>query len=155
MHQYYAIKEVHSRYIPYNAKVSLWKRFAITQSVSNSLENFRRHGRPMQRSSHVDTKLIDPQHVHSHVLTTSMDRLIEEFETASSVRGFHIYQKIWSPFLGEVLTCRKEDNRSGRYAVAVCKVDETVGHVPRNISIVCSKFITHGGAIYCKVTGGR
>ena len=81
---------------------------------------------------------------------------MEEFKTASSVRGFHVYQEIWSPFLGEVLTCRKEENPRDRYAVAViCETSgETVGHVPKTISTVCSKFITHGGAIYCKVTGG-
>ena len=84
---------------------------------------------------------------------------MEEFKTASSVRGFHVYQEIWSPFLGEVLTCRKEENLRDLYAVAVIctmgeTLGETVGHIPKTISTVCSKFITHGGAIYCKVTGG-
>jgi len=69
---------------------------------------------------------------------------MEEFETANFMQGFYIYQEIRSSFLGEVLACRKEENPRDRYAVTVCMMGETVGHVPKNISTVCSKFITHG-----------
>ena len=80
---------------------------------------------------------------------------MEEFETANFVQGFHIYQEMWSCFLGKVLVCRKEENPRDQYAVGVCMMDETVVHVPKNISTMCSKFITHGRAIYCKVMGGQ
>jgi len=43
------------------------------------------------------------------------------------------------------------ENPRDQYAVAVCMVGEIVRHIPKNI---LTKFITHGGVIYCKVTGG-
>ena len=40
--------------------------------------------------------------------------------------------------------------------LAVCKVgDEIVGHLPRNISTMCSIFIRRGEIIYCTVSGRR
>ena len=70
----------------------------------------------------------------------------------SCVHGFHIYQDVWTPVhvVGEVLGCRRETtNTEDRYAVAVYKSEEVVGHVPRKISC-------RGGAI-CRTVeaGGR
>ena len=49
-----------------------------------------------------------------------------------------------------------QDNPRYRYAVTVCKAgDEIVGHLPRNISTMCSIFIRRGGIIYCTVLGRR
>ena len=82
---------------------------------------------------------------------------MEEFEKASCIRGFHVYQDNWIPILGERLVCKNEPgNPRDRYAVTVCKAgDKIVGHLPRNISTMCSIFIRRGGIIYCTVSGRR
>ena len=42
-----------------------------------------------------------------------------EFETDSSVRGYHVYQDNWTPVIGERLNYeREEENPRDRYAVA-------------------------------------
>ena len=71
-----------------------------------------------------------------------------EVSVESCVRGFHIYQDVWTPAVGEVLGCRRETtNTEDRYAVAVYKSEEVVGHVPRKISCLSAAFIRRGGAI--------
>ena len=53
-----------------------------------------------------------------------------EFETDSSVRGYHVYQDNWTPVIGERLNCeREEENPRDRYAVPIRKSGDTVGHV--------------------------
>ena len=43
-----------------------------------------------------------------------------EFETDSSVRGYHVYQDNWTPVIGERLNCEwEEENPRDRYAVAI------------------------------------
>ena len=55
----------------------------------------------------------------------------------SVVRGHYIYQKSWTPVIGEVLPVeREEDNQHDDYAVAVTKNRDIVGHVPHSISKV-------------------
>ncbi len=45
---------------------------------------------------------------------------MEEYEVSSVVRGFHVYQRSWSPSLEEQLECLREaGNDKDRYAVAV------------------------------------
>ena len=81
-----------------------------------------------------------------------------EFETESCVRGYHIYQEHWSPVIGErlIVNCEQEEgNAQDRYAVAIKIGRDTVGHVPRCISTLCSLFIRRGGTIFCVVTGRR
>ena len=70
---------------------------------------------------------------------------MEEFEKASCIRGFHVYQDNWTPILGERLVCKNgSGNPRDQYAVAVCKAgDEIVGHLPRKISTMC--LILFGG----------
>ena len=54
-----------------------------------------------------------------------------------------------------MLSCRREDSNSReRYAVAVLKGEEIVGHVPRYMSIACSLFMRRGGSVYCTITEG-
>ena len=80
----------------------------------------------------------------------------EEFVIDSMVRGYHVYQDVWTPAVGECLQCvREEDNAEDRYAVAVIRDGVTVGHLPRRISTLCSLFIRRGGVIRCSVTGHR
>ena len=79
-----------------------------------------------------------------------------EFTTDSMVRGHHVYQEVWTPITGEYLVCaREEDNLQDRYAVAVLKHDEIIGHLPRTISTISSLFIRRGGSIQCEVTDHR
>ena len=84
----------------------------------------------------------------------------EEFVMDSMVRGYHIYQDVWTPVVGEHLQCVREednteDNTEDRYAIAVMKDGVTVGHLPRRISTLSSLFIRRGGIIRCSVTGNR
>ena len=80
-----------------------------------------------------------------------------KFEIQSCVRGYHIYQAIWSSTIGEVLNCAREPrNRTDPFAVATKKAGGVVvGHVPREFSCVFSTFLLHGGSITCTITGGR
>jgi len=81
---------------------------------------------------------------------------VAEYLMDSCVRGYHYYQNIWDPFLGEVLPCVQEDgNPHDRYAVAMQKSSSVVGHVPRRISTLCYMFLRRGGTISCVVTGTR
>ena len=68
-----------------------------------------------------------------------------EFVTDSMVCGYHIYQDIWTPVVGEHLQCvREENNAEDRYADAVTKDGVTVGHLSQRISML---FIRRGGII--------
>ena len=85
-----------------------------------------------------------------------MESAVGRFEISSFIRGHHIYKSIWTPILKEQLDCvREESNPKDRYAVAVLKNGEIVGHVPRRISAACSLFIHRKGKITCVVTGHR
>ena len=56
--------------------------------------------------------------------------------------------------VGETLQClREEGNSKDRYAVAVYKDLNIVGHVPRTILTLCSVFLRCGGIICCVVSG--
>jgi len=71
----------------------------------------------------------------------------------SCVRGFHVYQDVWTPLLGELLSCTRElGNAHDIFAVRVTKEGVIVGHVPKKISSTCSLFISTGGVISCEVT---
>ena len=56
------------------------------------------------------------------------------YEISSMVRGYHQYRSIWNAIDGEELPCRVElSNPHDLFAVAVCKSEIVVGHVPKNI----------------------
>lgn len=63
-----------------------------------------------------------------------------EIEVKSCIEGHHVYNTTWTPVLGECLTCKRElDNVKDRYAVSICKDEETTfGHILRKISFPCS-----------------
>ena len=58
------------------------------------------------------------------------------------------------PFYGEQLTCQREvGNITDRYAVTAKKDSgETVGHVLKKISRICSMFLRHGFIITATIT---
>ena len=73
--------------------------------------------------------------------------VVEEYNDMC-VCGFHVYQDVWRPVIG--------DNPRDPYAVVVIKSRAgIVGHVPHNLSALCSVFIRRSGAVYCIVTGTR
>ena len=80
-----------------------------------------------------------------------------EFRLQSCIHRYHVYGERWTAVLGEELTCEREiGNIVDSYAVAVKKdTGETVGHVPRKISTICSSFLQHGGLMTAVVTGRR
>ena len=61
-----------------------------------------------------------------------------------SCRGVALSKRNW-----------ETDNYADPFAVAVIKSENTVGHVPRNISTVCSLFLHRRGSITSRVTGHR
>ena len=84
-----------------------------------------------------------------------MDLECNEFD--SYIRGYHAYQDIWTPVVGESLLLRREpDNSVDSSAVAVLREDQTVGHVPFNISSVISQFLRReGNQGFAEVTGDK
>ena len=61
-----------------------------------------------------------------------------EVDSFTVIRGYHVYEEVWSSVIGEVLVCRRDTrNRHDPFAVATCKGTTVVGHVPRRISAIC------------------
>ena len=65
----------------------------------------------------------------------------EEFETNGCVRVFHMYIRTHGHRLSVSNLYVGEKIARDRYAVAVLKGEEIVGHVPRYMSIACSLFM--------------
>ena len=80
------------------------------------------------------------------------------FSVVGVIRGYHVYQHIWTPHVGEKATMiREPGNEHDRFAVAVLEEDTlcAVGHLPQEISRECFFFIRRGGRIGVAVTGLR
>ena len=62
--------------------------------------------------------------------------LLKNFETKSTIMGFHVYRTKWKPVIGKVLKTRMEPtNEVDKYAVAVIDEKENVvGHLPKGTS---------------------
>lgn len=74
----------------------------------------------------------------------------------SVVRGFHVYQAVWTPVVNsEHVTQQEHGNTEDNYAVAILNGDVVVGHVPREMSHTFWHFIGRGGEITCKIIGRR
>ena len=74
----------------------------------------------------------------------------------SVVRGFHVYQTVWTPTINaEHATLQEHGNPEDNYAVAVMNGDVIVGHVPRELSQTFWFFSERGGEVSCKITGRR
>ena len=81
-----------------------------------------------------------------------------ELKIRTAVRGYHVYQDIWTPVLDEQFNCQQDtDNEHDRYAVKITRTteDEVHGHLPREISKVSYFFLAHDGTIMGKVTSTR
>ena len=91
-----------------------------------------------------------------HVTNCAFGEMADTYEFVSVVRDYHEYQSIWSAVVREELPCRNElSNPHDLFAVAICKSDIVVGHVPRRILSICSSFLRWGGTISCKIMGPR
>ena len=79
------------------------------------------------------------------------------YEFDSFIRGYHVYQHIWTPVEGERYSCTCElGNEHDCNAVAVMYEDRVVGHIPLTISKCISLFLTLPGSfLETKVTGKR
>ena len=79
------------------------------------------------------------------------------FSASGIIQGYHVYQRIWTPHVGErATTVREPGNEHNQFAVEVLE-DEmlcTLGHLPQEISKKCFFFI-RGRVIGVKVTGLR
>ena len=86
---------------------------------------------------------------------------MSRFTVEAVICGYHEYKSIWlDPVMEEEFSCEREiGNAHDTHAVAIHKTIDgevkTVGHVPRNISSICSIFIRRGGSILCTVKGPR
>ena len=89
-----------------------------------------------------------PVHSHSRLSTAEFD---------SYIRGYHVYQVVWTPVVGEMLLLKREPtNAMDVSAVAVCKENDIVGHVPFNISSLISQFLRRDcNKGFAEVTGPR
>ena len=82
--------------------------------------------------------------------------MAHSFQKSSVIRGHHVYKRIWTPVIGEVLDAERErNNSSDKHAVAVTRNGSIVGHVPREMSRIAAYFLTRGGRITAEVTGPR
>ena len=66
---------------------------------------------------------------------------MEMFAFASAVRGYHVYQDLWKPSIGEKLVAKREfNNPMDKHTVKAVKGDETVSHLSRKFSQITSIF---------------
>ena len=78
------------------------------------------------------------------------------YEFPSSIRGHHVYKRVWTPVFGEVLKCSiEDDNEEDTYAISVVKSGKIIGHVPKEDAKVFYYFLKHGNRITCRVVGHR
>ena len=79
----------------------------------------------------------------------------QQFEISCVCRSFHVYQKIWSPKLKQILQVEQElGNVHDPFAISLgAKIPgklidfEVDGHIPREISRFCHYFINYEGKL--------
>ena len=76
------------------------------------------------------------------------------FAYVSAVRGYHVYQDVFTPSIGETLVAKREfNNTMDKQAVKVVKGDETPGHLPRKFSRIVWYFLARNVEISVEVIG--
>ena len=80
-----------------------------------------------------------------------------QYQHHSFVRGYHVYKKIWTPYVGEVLQAIQEPYKSNPmddFAVKLVRNGDSicVGHVPKANSCVIWNFLKRG-KVYVRVDG--
>ena len=78
------------------------------------------------------------------------------------MRGFHVYQTVWSPIIGEENLERRHEEKNEEDELAIgayrnnFQKETLVGHTPRNISKFVYKFLKlPSSKLSCKVKGKR
>ena len=91
-----------------------------------------------------------------------LDKSWNCYQYESFARGYHAYMTIWTPLIGESLLCKHEPaNIVDKNAVAIIRTDSmgkdsVVGHLPENISKLCTLFLkVPNTGIRARVTGKR
>ena len=77
------------------------------------------------------------------------------FQFTAAVRGFHYYKRFWNPEPEQVLNCFHEvNNPFDIFAIKICTIpnNETVGHMPMEISRVTKFLIDRGANVSVKLT---
>ena len=80
---------------------------------------------------------------------------IKTFQFSAAVRGFHYYRSFWSPQPEQILKCFHEiGNAFDIFAIKVCETskDETVGHLPMEISRITKFLIDRGADVTAKLS---
>ena len=81
---------------------------------------------------------------------------METFAFASAVRGYHVFQDLFKPSIGEKLAAKQEfSNTMDKHAMKVVKGDETVSHLPSKFSGIVWCFLACSGEISVEVIGPR
>ena len=72
----------------------------------------------------------------------------------AGVRGLHYYHRFWRPKENEKLHCFYEPgNVFDQFAIKTAdERGETVGHLPKEISLVTKYFLDRGISVHCKLT---
>ena len=73
----------------------------------------------------------------------------------SVVRGHHVYKRVWSPAIGEVLKLSREEDTHDRFAVCVVKGELIVGLVPCRLTRTVWHFLGRSGEATCEVIERR
>ena len=82
----------------------------------------------------------------------------KQYQLDSFVRGYHPYNDIWAPKVGDENLCLKSEseNQHDKFAVAILLQEKVVGHVPINLSKIFHQFLKIPNCtIGCKVTRKR
>ena len=81
---------------------------------------------------------------------------METFAFVSAVRGYQVYQDVFTPSIGEKPVAKREfNNTMDKQAVKVVKGDETLGHLPRKFSRIVWHFLARSAEISVEVKGRR
>ena len=78
------------------------------------------------------------------------------FEFTCAVRGFHHYRHHWQLQPNQVLNCYHECNKPfDRFAIKFCQAgkEETIGHIPMEISRVAKYFMDRGVTVTAQLKG--
>ena len=128
------------------------------------LRNMSNEGLSLNKFTHAHTRYphgpcpFDVRtYVHVSVKNhTNVRWKMTSFYVEVMVRGYHVYQVIWTAVVGKEFPCKREaGNTFDPFAVAVMRGTIVIGHVPRRISSICSLFLQNEGSITCQVTGHR
>ena len=77
--------------------------------------------------------------------------LTREVRVRNYIRGYHVYQRIWKPVVGEVaIAVLQEENRHDCYAVAILEEALLLAAISLKLFWL-SKIVTHSSLYLCHV----